>query len=448
MGMGTPTVPSSPVRDGRWTVVERVAASTVFRRSSRSRELLLFICQRALLDRTADLREYHIGCGVFGRKPNYNPGDDNIVRVEMRLLRKRLEEYFASEGKEEPYVIVVPKGTYVPVFEPQNKVSEKTALPLVLPRDPWAVRRARVRKWLRVAQPAIILALVIACVWLWQGRNKVAQGGAVAARFAQRGPLWPLLFNDSQQTTVVCADSTLVIVEGLLGHSVSLEEYLSRDYLKRASKNATQVPWLISGVGAWNFTDIADTRLVQRISRLNWQYWNNAMVRSARTAQLEDFKNGNIVLLGSVRSSPWVHLFDPVLNFQVEYDGETHRTLVRNRSPRPGEQAVYYQTKWEGSGEAYCALALVPNLRSTGNVLIIAGTTGESTEATGEFITNPATSAGLFAALMKQSPGRIPYFEALLKLGTLDGVAGNPEVVTIHILPGFAGATAGQRSGR
>jgi hypothetical protein len=59
-----------------------VARSASFQRSPRLRELLLYICERAIQNRPQDLREQQIGCGVFGRKPEYNPGEDNIVRVE------------------------------------------------------------------------------------------------------------------------------------------------------------------------------------------------------------------------------------------------------------------------------------------------------------------------------------------------------------------------------
>src|SRR5258707_1237461 len=93
--------PSPPVVDLRWEVVQRVATSTLFQRSPRLRELLLYICERSIQNRTEELREQQIGCGVFGPKSDYNPGEDNIVRVEIRQLRKRLQEYFASEGKDD-----------------------------------------------------------------------------------------------------------------------------------------------------------------------------------------------------------------------------------------------------------------------------------------------------------------------------------------------------------
>src|SRR6266403_3542533 len=122
--MDTPVASSPPIVDVRWEVAQKVAASASFHRSPRLRELLLYICDRALQNRPADLREQQIGCAVFGRKPDYNPGEDNIVRVEIRQLRKRLEEYFSTEGKDEPYVVLIPKGAYLPVIESREQIAE------------------------------------------------------------------------------------------------------------------------------------------------------------------------------------------------------------------------------------------------------------------------------------------------------------------------------------
>src|SRR5437879_6210629 len=119
--METSAVPSlQSAVDSRWDVVQKVAGSAAFHRSPRLRELLIYICDRALQNRPQDLREQQIGCAVFGRKQDYNPGEDNIVRVEIRQLRKRLDEYFAGEGKDDTFVILIPKGAYVPVFEPRE----------------------------------------------------------------------------------------------------------------------------------------------------------------------------------------------------------------------------------------------------------------------------------------------------------------------------------------
>src|SRR6266852_2588397 len=167
--------PSPPVVDLRWEVVQRVAASTLFQRSPRLRELLLYICERSLQNRPEELREQQIGCGVFGRKSDYNPGEDNIVRVEIRQLRKRLQEYFASEGKDDPYEIVIPKGAYVPVIElrgkpeqtPEGRVDVTVTPTTPRYRLPWAYL-------------PVIAALAIACAWLcWENHKLQQQVAAV-----------------------------------------------------------------------------------------------------------------------------------------------------------------------------------------------------------------------------------------------------------------------------
>jgi hypothetical protein len=76
--------------------------------------------------RGLNLKEQPIGRRVCGRAPDYSSGEDNIVPVEVRHLRMRLE-YFAGERKSEPVVIVIRKGGYVPEFEPRE------VLPAVAP---------------------------------------------------------------------------------------------------------------------------------------------------------------------------------------------------------------------------------------------------------------------------------------------------------------------------
>jgi len=47
---------------------------------------------------------------------------------------------------------------------------------------------------------AIVLLLCL-CLWQWQDHRKLA----ASTLGAERGPLWPLLFDGNRQTLVVCA---------------------------------------------------------------------------------------------------------------------------------------------------------------------------------------------------------------------------------------------------
>ena len=424
--MATRVAPSPLSIDARWEVVQRIVASAGFQRSPRLRELLLYACERAIQNRPEELREQLIGRGVFGRKADYNPAEDNIVRVEMRQLRKRLEEFFATEGKDEPYVVLIPKGAYLPVFE--SRVPKPVAFPSL---EPVSIPRRGWRLW---AAGSVIVALAGVCGWLGnENRTMQRRLAANATANIERAGLWPLLFNNGQETSIICADSSLVVAQALLHRSVTLKEYLAHDYTVKLS-NSDGAKSVLRSLPNWLFTDITDVRLVQRLFRLNADHWDKVSIRSARITQLQDFKQGNSVLLGSIRSNPWGGLFDPGMNFRFEYDEQAHAAYIRNQQPGTGEQAVYRAARPGESGDSYSVIALVPNLRKTGYVLMIAGTTSEGTESAGEFIMNPATSSAFINRLKSRNKGRIPYFETLLKSGTFAGVAKNAEIVAERML--------------
>lgn len=421
----------------QWGLVQRIAASTSFRKSPRLRKLLLHICERALQNRPEDLREQLIGWQVFDRRRDYSPGEDNIVRVEVRRLRKRLEEYFASEGIAEPLVLVVPKGSYVPVFRPREEVVEplQVAVPVVpaVPLLPASPAHAA-RLW-----PVVVALLSVAAVllgsWGWTNHRKLA-AVAPSASFGDRAPLWPLLFNNDVQTRVVCADVALVAAQTLQGRPISLNDYIQRDYERNAPAPAADGARMLRSLPNRNWTDLADVRLVDRLHSVNQDAWRRISLTTARLTQMDDFTSGNAILLGSVQSNPWNRVFEQQLNFWIDWDEKTRTDIVRNKAPQQGEAAVYGSSPAAGSESlAYSIVAFLPNLRQNGNVLIIAGTTGQGTEAAGEYITAPETYRPLMERLNGRNGGKLPYFEILLKSRILGGVAKDAEIVSFRTHP-------------
>ena len=105
--------------DERWLLLTRVVANQHFSKSAQLRELLLYLGKQAILSPTEDVSEQEIGSRVLGRRPDYNPQADNIVRVQIRRLRQKVDEYFLTDGRNEPLVISIPKGSHVLRFEPR-----------------------------------------------------------------------------------------------------------------------------------------------------------------------------------------------------------------------------------------------------------------------------------------------------------------------------------------
>jgi hypothetical protein len=120
-----------------------------------------------------------------------------------------------------------------------------------------------------------------------------------------------------------------------------------------------------------------------------------------------------------------------------EFDIDDHRRgLIRNRTPRPGEQAVYSMTTRAGeSGEAYAVVAFLPNLTGSGSVLLVAGTTGEGTQAAGEFIADEKQASRTLRGMGIDPAGPPRYFEILLKVQAVAGSPSRSAVLARRIVP-------------
>jgi serine/threonine-protein kinase len=101
--------------------LQRVITSRTFTQSKKLIRFLSFIVEKALLEQGDYLNEYLIGLEVYERHASFDPQVDTIVRSEARRLRKKLHQYYETEGVHDPILIDVPKGAYVPVFQERDR---------------------------------------------------------------------------------------------------------------------------------------------------------------------------------------------------------------------------------------------------------------------------------------------------------------------------------------
>src|SRR3984893_13652393 len=112
--------PGPSASDPRRALVDRIIVSSTFAKCERLSSLLAYVCDLTLNGRVKEINEQRIGEAVFGRPHNYDSSIDGIVRTQASRLRQSLELYFRQEGLDEPIRIVIPRGGYVPVFEPRS----------------------------------------------------------------------------------------------------------------------------------------------------------------------------------------------------------------------------------------------------------------------------------------------------------------------------------------
>jgi TolB-like protein len=115
--------------------LERILSSEAFAGAGRHTRVLRYLVERTLAGEGDQLKEYVLGTEVFDRPDDYDPRIDSIVRVEVRRLRSRLEDYYRGPGASDPVVITIPRGAYVPVFERPEKTAPATVVPALVGRD-------------------------------------------------------------------------------------------------------------------------------------------------------------------------------------------------------------------------------------------------------------------------------------------------------------------------
>src|SRR5207245_3238979 len=96
-------------------------------KSTRLRELLEHVTERTIHGHAHELTEQQIGSTLFRKPSGYSSLEDSSVRVHARQLRLKLHEYFDEEGRNEPLILSVPKGSYTPIFKPATKAASSIA---------------------------------------------------------------------------------------------------------------------------------------------------------------------------------------------------------------------------------------------------------------------------------------------------------------------------------
>jgi tetratricopeptide (TPR) repeat protein len=106
---------SPPDRAAVLEQLERILENPDFDASPRSRAFIRFIVEETLAGREDGLTQAAIATHVFGRRDDFDPAVDPIVRIQAGRLRRSIERYYLLSGVSDPVRIELPRGTYVPV---------------------------------------------------------------------------------------------------------------------------------------------------------------------------------------------------------------------------------------------------------------------------------------------------------------------------------------------
>lgn len=418
-----PTASHSPGRAECDALLERICASSQFQRSARLRELLCHLVRHGLAGDHAALKEAAVGHAIYGRPEGYNTNDDNIVRMGVSQLRRKLQEYFEDEGKSETLRFEFPKGSYVPVFNMYPPSPKDIPIDTPAGSAP-EVRRRELRFDRRFALILAFAALVVlpAAFLLLEGRPRGAAGDTANSldRF------WRGAIGDGRSTVFVSEDIDYLISSEVSRNGqptlADLEAYAAEN--TRTQRAAVQA------------TSQLSLRTCARFLAVQPSRFSHVSITSSREIRTQDFKGRNVILMGSPRACPWIELFDKSLSFHFEFDKSRNQSRFRNPRPRTGEQVFYTASRFDDlGGRVYSLVALLPNLDHTGKVLILTGTRAEGTGAAADAVSTPGTVDRILESIGCSRQSSLPYFEVLLESQLVDGVNLAPRILASRVYP-------------
>jgi hypothetical protein len=407
-----------------WALVERIAASSQLKRAARLQELLFYVGKYSLKEGHEKLNEQKIGIEVFGRPQAYDTSADNIVRTSVSELRKRIDAYFESEGADETLVMEIPRWSYVPVFryrpaKPQIVPEILAESPLPVP-EPLIASRNVPAHWssrilfLSLSAGAVILILAAGCVFFWSKYRSLDRSLYPWQYEPSVAALWNDVLNANPNTDVVVADASFGLLQDINRKSFSFDDYLRRNYVSQlqAQNMSPEMHAAVNRIALWNLGSPDEFKLARRVLALD-PLNQRVHLYNARDYMPDLIRRDNVVLIGGSISNPWVQLFESRMNFVTKFDSESPIAVV-NRAPAPGEQSIYTQT---GSVQ-YCVVGYLPNPNHNGVVLLIEGTDAEASEAAGDFLLSDDQLSNFKKMLRTE---KFPYFEALLKVSSVEG---------------------------
>lgn len=408
-------------------------ASTPFRSSKQSQELLQYIVDKSLSGHAELLKERVIGIEVFGRRPDYDTNADPIVRARVAEVRKRLALYYQTEPGQ-AVRISVPHGSFRASFEHIDRnpvplppaplhgpeLSQKPVEPVIS-----AIRHetsehdlgpssagVRTRPWWIAIAAAVVISILAVL------HNFLPPESRAFNHF------WaPILDNPHTALIYVGGNAVYQLSPSYLDgyyrqHPPSQNEEMGfESYIQWPPGTKIDAQDLFPAKDT--FVTIGDVAAITKIESL--------LVR--RNKQF-DIRYGGDVTYGDLRQSPTILIGAHNNSWTLTMTGDlryvfTGRKAIVDRSDP--------QKRWSATAsftEDYAIVSRVVNSRTRTTVISVAGVGYAGTQAAAEFLTNPQSISTLVKSLPMGWEKK--NIQIVLHTSVTNQLPGTPDVVATY----------------
>ncbi len=370
--------------------VARILQSETFRNAESLRRLLSYLADKSLSGQADQLKEYTVGVEAFGKPETYDPQHDASVRIQAGKLRQKLEEYYRSEGRDDPVRVLFPKGRFRLQF-----ASPAPAQRLLTQDSFWKMACA-------------VLAALLALVSAWASLDRRS---TVPELTREQRLFWePLLEGDRPIILSLGAPLFVKTPGGFFRNPRAnrWEEVLATQQL---------FGWLQAEIAQGDalpvniYTGLGDALGAVQITKLLTAAGRDLIAKRSTAVSWDELANHNVVFLGPPKYT--LQLNEIPVRMDLFMDGN----LIRNRAPRKGEPTELMGNWPEKSPyvtEDYALISRVPGLHGRREYLILSASSTEGTAAAATFVTDPNFVRQLVERLRRPG-GRLPrYFQVVI----------------------------------
>jgi len=410
----------APKPDEVRTQLAAVLASPAFHGSKRCQQFLEYVCEKSLAGEAGALKERNVAIDVFGRQPQSELGEDTIVRVGAREVRKRLAQFYVSpEGVASPVKIDLPAGAYAPEFHYVTALVEKEP-PAPLPPPVVVAPPKRRRTAIVAVGVAGILVLTAGALRL----TGMFNGPDLLTKF------WKPVFQSSEPLLVGVANP-------LVYHPSLRALKLSESRLPQMAipmQRPLQVPPReLDGSDLIPVTDqyvgFGDMVAANQVTAMLARRSKAVRLRFANTISFADLRQTPVFLIGAV-TNHWTMELQPSWRFQFRFEPGYSSILVDTADkPAPGAKQREWSVPVTNDGSAnedYLLICRLRNASTGGFVVVVAGVKQFGTEAGGRLVTDPDQLALVLRNLKPGWENR--NLQVVLRLRVIGNTPAQPEV--------------------
>jgi len=377
--------------------LQEVLGSRCFDRADTQKKVLIYLWSL----RGKDVSEYGIATEALGRRPDFDPKIDASVRVQVSRLRKKLKEFYETEGRNAPYHLQIPIGSHS--LEVVEQSPPSATVQSVPERVSWHAPR-----WAFIALSVLCVLFAALSIWSWSSNKRAAQFHDSRA-LNQPLPFWKQFLGTSSQSQIVLP--TPVFVKFSANRSLRVRDIDVNDFQQwRSSPDLVAIsqhagePRLEQG-----YTVASDTFAAIRLARYldSVGLGKSLTFNNSSDASMSDLESSSEIVLGSHGT---LHAFQPFLD-KMSFVLTENESSVEERAPNRSATHEIFRAVDEGAGRTIepGLIASLPGKDGRTQLLILQS---RRTAALVEMMTS-TTGAEMIDQLRKKK-GNPRFFEVVV----------------------------------